>query len=143
MTEILLQQFHSLDAWQCRVFGLEYPQAVEELPDNTRGGTKGYRMGYLYLTITRGILWVLTLRKGKTEFHIGGSIFGSESPSRGISRSWVESVLFWNCFLDIRKLDMYQKVLGYLRLHPELLMTCATSKSRMFREAALEVLDVR
>ena len=142
MTEsLLLKQFHSLGAWQCRVFDREYPLVVEELPVNTRRGTKRYRMGYLCLTITRNVFWSLTLRKGELNFNIGGNMFGMEAPSRGISRSWVESVLFWNCFLDIRKLDMYQKVLGYLRLHPELLMTCATSKSRMFHEAALEVMS--
>jgi len=139
MTEsLLLKQFHSLGAWQCRVFDLEYPLAVEELV-NTRG--KRYRMGYLYLTLTRDVYWDLTLRKGELEFNIGGNMFGMEAPSRGISRSWVESVLFWNHFLDIRRLDMYRKVLGHLRLHPELIMTWAAAKPRLFREAALEVMS--
>ncbi len=141
MSARLLKQFHSLDAWQCRVFGLEYPLVVEELPDFTRGQTKRYRMGYLYLTCNQNFFWDLTLKKDKLEFNIGGNKFGMEAPSRGISRSWVESVLFWNLFLDIRKLDMYQKVLGYLRLHPELIMTWAAAKPRLFREAALEVMS--
>lgn len=140
MSARLLKQFRSLNAWQCRVFDLEYPLVVEELPVIPRG-QKRYRMGYLYLTCIHNILWDLTLKKDKLEFNIGGNGWGMEAPSSGISRSWVESVLFWNHFLDIRRLDMYRKVLGHLRLHPELLMTWSLSKSRLFREAALEVMS--
>ena len=143
MSERLLKQLRSLNAWQCRVFGLEYPLVVEELPVFTRGHTKRYRMGYLYLTCNQNIFWDLTLKKDKLEFNIGGNGLGMEAPSSGISRSWVESVLFWNHFLDIRRLDMYRKVLGHLRLHPELIMTWAAAKPRLFREAALEVLGDR
>ena len=143
MDDRLLQQFSSLNAWQCRVFDLEYPLLVEEIKVPLRGGLKRYRMGYFYLTCNGKIFWDLTLRKDKLEFNIGGNEWGMDCPASGISRSWVESVLFWNHFLNIRKLDMYRKVLGHLRLHPELVMTWAASKSRLFHEAALEVLDGR
>lgn len=143
MAERILEQFRSLNAWQCRVFGLEYPQVVEELPVTVRGNVKRYRMGYLYLTCRQGIFWDLILRKGELEFNIGGNEWGMEAPSSGISRSWVEAVLFWNHFLDIRSLDMYRKVRGHLLLHPELVMVWVASKSRLFHEAALEVLGGR
>jgi hypothetical protein len=140
--EGLISGIEKLNAWQCRVFDLEYPLVVEELPVIPRGQKK-YRMGYLYLTCNQNFFWDLSLKKDKLRFNIGGNRWGMEAPSSGISRSWVESVLFWNHFLDIRRLDMYRKVLGHLRLHPELIMTWAAAKPRLFREAALEVLGGR
>lgn len=145
--ELVLKEFRALDSWQIRVMGVKGP--IEETYYNPSygGSDVSLKRGVLTLTIEVRGRWYLSCIIGGQLFHLTEStlFIGKKvcAPSRTLAEMslyrHIERGLFpW----VLPKLDMFQKVYRYLARHPELAMTWTVSKEILFREAALEVINV-